>query len=224
MERNDFLNDLNIGKMIEEIALQKKIRANKLVPLLNGRYCQNGNKIYASKDMDVEDVVEISYLIEYNLLDVISDKYLSHIACATDHKKRKLFTIKMDIQTKSFNFYVNGSNCDFLDDVHIGKYLKDWMNKNGWPKSCLAKKLGCAPSLINYYYSQKRLRIKTLITLSMALNHNLIAAVYLSQMRIAPSLDQFNDCIITITDQEVRITNPNDDAFLWLYKRQDNEK
>ena len=221
MEKNDFLNDLNIGKMIEEIALQKKIRANKLVPLLGNRYQQNGDKIYDLKDMDAEDVIKISYLLEYNLLEVISDKYLSHIPYTADTKKRKLFTIKMDIQTKSFNCYINGSNCAFPDDVHFGEYLKDWMKNNGRSRFCLAEKLNCPPSLINYYYNQKRLKVKKLIELSIALNHNFIAAVYLSQMRIVPSLDQFNDCLITITDQEVRLTNPNNDAFLWLYKRQD---
>lgn len=63
-----------------------------------------------------------------------------------------------------------------------------------------------------------------MIELSVALNHHFIAELYLSRMRIVPALHLIQDCMLTITDQEIRITHPVEDDFLWVYKRIEKEK
>ena len=78
MRIKDFLQDLHIGKMIKGVALQKKVASNKIAYAIN-RYQNNADKIYNLDDMDADDVVRISYVLEHNLLEDISHKYLAHL-------------------------------------------------------------------------------------------------------------------------------------------------
>ena len=63
-----------------------------------------------------------------------------------------------------------------------------------------------------------------MIELSIALNHNLISEIFLSQIHIVPILNQLNECILTITEQNVRLTNQNDDTFFWEYNRKNKSE
>ena len=81
MKKDDFLKDLHIGKIIKKIASQKGVPPQDLATVIN-RYQQNANKIFCINDMDVEDLVNISYLLGYNILEYISRKYLPHLSCS----------------------------------------------------------------------------------------------------------------------------------------------
>jgi len=218
MNNEQLWNDLHIGRMVKNLVDKKHITASKISEVFN-RYTHNSDKIYKLDDMYVDDLVRISYLAEYNLLEEISEKYLSHIPIIKNKKTHKTITITMNMQTKRLTNHQNAGKCDFLKDIHVGHYLKALAQKNRWSNRSISDLLKCAQSLISYYYALQNMKIKKMIELSVALNHNFIAEIYLSRMHIVPMLDQFDECILTITEQNVRITNPNDDTFLWEYKR-----
>ena len=220
MKNNDLLKKLHVGSIVKEVADQKKIPSKQLVDTI-GRYTENGDKIYKLDDMDGGDIVKISYLFGYNLLEDISEKYLSHIPIE-DTKRPEILKFTMHPRTGRLTHHRNPTNCNFLKDIHIGEYLKQLAYKNHWSKSSLSHKLNCSLNSINYYFTQESMKIKKMIALSIALNHNLIAEVYLSRMSIVPLVDHFNDCILTMTEQEILISKPHDDSFPWSYKRQKN--
>ena len=169
--------------------------------------------------MLIDDIVQLSYLLKFNLLEEISRKILSHIHVSNKRKENNSLVITMNTGTKSLTIQEKAVGCDFLKEINIGTYLKELTKKNGWGNKDIANRLHCGPSLISYYFSQKSLKIKKIIELSLAFEHNIIAEVYLSAMCISPDPEQFNDCIISITEQEVRITNTKYEPSFWIYKR-----
>ena len=78
-------------------------------------------------------------------------------------------------------------------------------------------------SKLSRLYNSKSLKIKKLIWISDAINHNLITDLYLSRMILAPSFGQFEHFIVTISDQKVCIENPNDPNFSMQFHRQNIE-
>ena len=78
MKQNNFLEDLHIGEIIKEIAQQKNITSVKIATAIN-RYQQNSNKIFKLNDMNVEDVIILSFFLGINILNIIAKKYLAHL-------------------------------------------------------------------------------------------------------------------------------------------------
>jgi len=209
--------------MIKEIALNKGISAKKLAEILL-RYQQNPDKIYLLDDMDTEEIVKISYLLEYNFLKVISEKYLSHLLSVEANEKQEIFYFKLDIQINEMTFYGNIKNCDFLQKVDVGQSIKKIAEKNRQDQQCMAKLLDCSQSRVSELYKSKSLKVKKLIQISKTLKHNFIEDVYLSRMLIFSSPNIFAHCTIIATSQKVRIENPDDKTFLMTYLRKDDEK
>jgi predicted XRE-type DNA-binding protein len=221
MKKNANLDDLHIGSMIKEIALQKHVPAKELAALIL-RYEKNAGKIYDLKDMDVVDVVRFSYKLGYNFLEVISKKYLLHLSAIEPGPEQDFFCFKLDIDIKGTTLIENISNCDFLDNIKIGQHIKRFAEKNEWNEKDMAKLLNCSQSTISDLYGCDSLKVKKLITISNTLRHNFIADVYLSRMFIFSSPALFSRCVITVTSQKVSIENPNDKHFLMVYHKKDN--
>ena len=80
MKKDNFLKDLHIGSIVKDIAYLKRIHARQLAEAIN-RYPNNADKIYKLEDINTEDVVIFSYILEHNILEMLSDKYLSYLPC-----------------------------------------------------------------------------------------------------------------------------------------------
>ena len=221
MKDNDFLKGLHIGSMIRKIAFQKNISAQKLAETI-GRYENNAAKIYQKTDMDTEEAIHISDVLEHNLLEMISCHYLSHLPFFG--LKQESHFILFDKYTGRYTIKGNAGNRDFLHKVNIGEHIKEIVEKKGWIQQEMGKRSGLPQSHINRLYQSTKMNVKKLIRISIALNHNLLAEVYLSRMCIVPFRYKLDDCTIRINEQEVRIENPVDSTFLMEYVRLKSDK
>jgi len=224
MKKNDSLKDFHVGEMIRKVAHQKQISPKQIVSVLDGRYQENADKIFHCDDMCTLDVGHISYLLEHNLLEDISAEYLSHIPYEAPKHSHKLFILTLHLPSLRFTLNRYAGRSSILDNIDVGSYLKALAHQNGWSHKFLAGKLGCNESLISFYYAHPRMKIKRMIELSLALNHNFVAELFLSQMYIPPSLKQFDECAIIITDQDVQIFNPKDGEVMFDYILKVKEK
>ena len=223
MKHNDFLKDFHIGQIIKEIAIQKNVSSKKLAAVIR-KYQQNANKIFRVDDMDVEDVVRISYLLEYNILAFLAQKYLSHIPFSNYIVNAERRLMKFDLENRQVIIYDPFNNCDFLKEIHIGEQIRRVAEKNGRSEKNVAKQLHCVQSMVSYLYQSKSLKVKTLIRISDALQHHFIAEVYLSQMVIISSLNMEEDCIITLNPLQVCVKNPNNETFSMIFQQNDTKK
>jgi len=77
MKYKKYLKSLNIGSLVKDIADIMQISSCKIVNVLNPvRYEGNENKIFKLNDIDTKDLVRISFLLNYNFLERLSNEYL----------------------------------------------------------------------------------------------------------------------------------------------------
>lgn len=223
MKKDTKLEKFHFGSMIQKIALQKDIPSQKVADRIL-LYQKNPNKIYQVNDMDCDNIVKISYLLEYNFLNVISEKYLSHLPLIETIHEQEIYYIEWDMQSK--HFFVNRDlrNDGTLKNIYIGRYIRAFAEKNEWDEQYMADLLECSQCNISNLYTRKSLTVKKIIQISDALKHNFIAEVYLNRMFITSSPSKFSNCIMTMSPQEVRIENPDDKTFLMVFHRKHVEK
>jgi transcriptional regulator with XRE-family HTH domain len=223
MKNDDFLKDCHIGKIIKEIALQRGVSSKKLAEKIC-RYQQNADKIFKLDDMDIEDVIRISYLLEYNILDVLAQKYLSHLPCSNKNIGAETCLLKIDVENRRVTTYETINNYDFLKKIYIGQYIRDVAKKNDWSGQYLTKRLNCAHSAVSALYKRKSIRVKSLIRISYLLQYHFIGEVYLSQMIIVSSINKFDNYILTMNSQQICILDSNDETILMIFQRNDDKK
>jgi transcriptional regulator with XRE-family HTH domain len=224
MKKNDdFLKDLHIGSIIKEIALQKGISSKKIVAVIR-RYQQNADKIFKINDMDIEDIIYISYLLEYNILEFLVKKYVSHLPCSKHFNDADACLLKIDMRTQRVTVSPAINNCDFLKNIHIGQCIKKIAQQNGWNEQELAKRLHCTQSSVSDLYNRKSLKTKALIQISNLLQYHFIAEIYLPQIVIVPVLHKFDYCMIALNSQQVRIINMIDNTIMMSFERNDDKK
>ena len=199
MKKDDNINELHLGRLIKEIAHQKSISSSRLeLAFIPPRYQHNADKIFKLADLDIEDAVQICNILESNLFETISNKYLSHIPFYGNHIKYAYQSITLHFPTNHFTINRNEENNTYLENIHIGQYIKEMVEKRKWSQHYLAKQIDCKQSLINYYFKQKSMKIKPLIRISNALYYNLIAEIYLIRKYVVPSLRHVNNMIINL--------------------------
>ena len=223
MNHNASLKDLHIGKIIKEIAQQKGVSSKQIAAVIR-RYETNADKIFRLEDMDIEDIVRISYLLEYNLLAPLVKEYLPHFPVNDNIMNAESCLLKIDMRTRRVITDDVLYNCDFLKDIYIGKHIRAIAEEKGYTEEDVAKRLYCVHSTISNLYLYKSLKIKKLVKISNILQYNFIAELYLSKMVILSSWDKFDDCIIVLSPQQVRILNPNSNTLLMIFQRNDAKK
>jgi len=223
MKHNDFLKDLHIGKIIKEIALQKGISSKKIADAIR-RDQHNADKIFKMNDMDIEDIIRISYLLKCNILDFIAKKYLSHITCTNYPVDTKSCLLKIDMRSHTVTVYDDFNHSDFFKNIHIGRHIWEVAKKKEWSGGDLANKLHCSRGLISILYRSRSLKVKTLIQISDALQYHFIAEIYLSQMIMGAFLDTLDNCIISFNPHQIRILNANDKSILMVFQQNDDKK
>ena len=221
MKNDAYLKELHVGEMIRAIALQKNISTRKIADAIC-RYEINAAKIFNKADMEIEDVIQISDVLEFNLLEAIAQKYLSHFSIT--EFERESHIIKFNRHTQHYSIQGNAGNREFLDGIHIGEHIKTIAEQKGWTQHDMGKRLGLRQSNISRLYQSERINVKKLLRISMALERNLITEIYLSRMCIVPARYKLDACIITVNEQKVRIENPDDATFLMEFRRYFYEK
>ena len=212
MKNKANLEKLHIGSMIKEIAMQKEITHQKITALIL-RYQESPIKVYHVNDMDCDNMVKISYMMEYNFLKVISEKYLSHIPVVEKDLNEKKYYMVLNDKTGDFKIMGDLKDNEVLKKLYVGHHLKAFADKNGWNEQDMAKLLHCSQSYISYLYRQKSMKVKKLLQISDTLKHNFIKEIYLDRMFIVSLPNKSSLPTITITPQEVRIENPYDTTF-----------
>ena len=203
MKKDHYIEDLHVGGIIKKIAHQRHVSARALIDAIHPYQTYNPDKIYHTDDMECADIVTISYLLKYNILDFIAKKYLSHLPfpdCVVNAEAR---LVKIDTENKQTTIYAPFNNCDFLKKTHIGQNIRKFAESKGWKQQDTAKQLDCSQSTVSDLYGSKSLKVKTLIWISDALQYHFIAEAYLSQMLMVPFFNMINDYTITFSAEQV---------------------
>ena len=100
MKNNNLLKELHVGSMIKEIVDRQSISAKQVAEAIDC-YTENGDKIYKLKDMDGGDIAKISYLSGDNLLEGISENYLSITPYIETKSDREILKFTMNTRTNS---------------------------------------------------------------------------------------------------------------------------
>lgn len=218
MKKNEFLSDLHIGGLIKEIAVQKHFSSVKIAETIC-RYKNNSAKIYKLEDMDINDLVKITYLMEYNFLEKITKKYQFHLPEIDNFFEQETDYIEMNMFSKHITNYNADINYNFLRNIHIGREIKRIAQKKGWSEQYLATKLSYSQSTVNELCWSESIKVKKLMFISEIMQHNFIKDVYLSRIRLVHPLKVFDRCKIIINEKKITITKPYDESFLIVYRR-----
>jgi DNA-binding Xre family transcriptional regulator len=147
MKNNNDLINLHIGKIIKEIAMQKGISSKEIATVIHYD-SHNADKIFKMNDMSIDNVVRISYLLKYNILDFIAKNYLLHIPCTNYPIDTESCLLKIDMKNLLVTVFDDFNNSDFLKNTHIGRHIWEVVKKKKWNGGDLAKKLHCSQSTI----------------------------------------------------------------------------
>ena len=206
--------DFHIGNMIKELASQRGITSDQLAKAIN-RYKANESRIFKLADMNVDDVIQISYLLKYNILEKLCDKYLSYLPINRKKSEYQQYIVTFDMRTKRYTKHGNSGNCDFLKDIHIGPFIKMLAKENKWNEQDVATQLHYTQSEVSDLYRREHIKVKQLFYLSDALS---IAPV-LKRLSCQKSFTFFGNHIFLIGSRRLVGIGLRDkaDCFHWFY-------
>ena len=217
MKNNDLLSgihrntqiDYHIGSLIKEVARQKGVSAKQIADTIR-LYQNNAEKIFKRDDMDVADVVKISYLLEHHFLKDFSEKFLSHLPVIKSQLVLEKFTITLNLKTKRYDLHGNTGSYEFLEHVHFGAYIQKLAKQNRWNEQSVADRLNCSQSTVSDLYNRKSVQLKKIVQLSNVFQHHILSALYLSNMMIIPPLKMIDQCKITVIDDNICLSKLTD--------------
>jgi len=211
------LEQLHVGKIIKKIASVKKISSKEIAGVIN-RSQLNANKIFWHDDMDIEDIIHISYLLRYNILFFVVNEYLPHLTTEDTYCETETLLIKIDMKSRTVFYNDFETNINFLKNFHIGNHIKKVAIENKWKNKDVAKLLGCSISDVSYLYQCKSLKLKKLLQISAAFQFNFFSVGYLNYINIANSLNFMDDCVLLVNRKKIQIINLADNRCLLNYQ------
>jgi len=217
------LKDLHIGKILKEIAVEKGVSSKEIAGIINYNPF-NADKIFKMNDMNIEDIVRISFLLKDNILDLISKKYLPHLSLPDNYVIDTSRLMQIDVETKQIIIYDPYNNCNFLEETHIGQHIREVAEYKKYKLKEMASKLQCAQSMVSYIYKKKSIKVKMLIKISLLLQYNFIAATYLSQMTTVFSMNMVNGCTIRLDPLQVSLNHANNKTFSMVFQQNGAKK
>jgi len=212
MKNDESKYDFHVGSMIKQLASYKNVTPKQLAEAI-GRYPKNETKIFQLADMYANDVILISVLLENNILATLCEKYLPLLPVAHNLSEQESCSLKFDLQTKHYSFCRKAANTDFLQQTHVGQYIRALAKEKKWSEQDVAGRMGWTQDKVSELYNTPVLKIKRLFLLSEALQHHFPYHLYLSKIAIFPSLDDFHQSIITIHEGTIQIENPHNETF-----------
>ena len=84
---------------------------------------------------------------------------MSHLPVIRNKLAQEQHAITFYIRTKRYDLHGITENCDFLNDIYVGKYVKEMAERNGWNEQNVADRLGCAQNTISNIYTRKSMKI-----------------------------------------------------------------
>ena len=220
---SDSVEDFHVGRWIEAEARNKNIPPRKVAEVIS-RYQHNEEKIFQRDDMDVEDVVKISYLLEYHFLEKFSNRFLSHLPRIKSKLALERHTITFNFKTRSYDLHGNTGSWDFLNVIHFGPHIKKLAEQNGWGQKEVADGLKCKQSTVSDLYRKKSIKVKKMVELSNFFQRNLISELYLSQMMLVPPLKLFDQSTIMVAGETICLVKLSDKNFSIQFRpRTENE-
>ena len=213
MKNKVFLDDLNLGKIVEELAGERLISATQITDAIS-HYKNNASKIFDREDMDTAEVVKISYLFNFNILMMLTKQYLPHLPYMNHIENHHAHIIEVNTLTSRCSFNKNIGKHDFLKNVEIGPYIGKVAAKKGLKPRDLQTLLGLSQSSVSRLFLSKSLNIKKMIRYSDLLEHNLFSEPYIQNMIFkshAKSIDE--RFIIKVGEKRVDILDPCDGSI-----------
>jgi len=172
MINSEKLKKLHIGAMIKKVAQKKEISSREIADTLSS-YRQNPDKIFRMADMNIEDLIRISFLLKHNFLLFLVKEFLPHLS----------FSVA-DLDSSHVTNDLSNNNCDFLNQILIGEKIKKVAEKNNRNGQKVTEVLNCTPAVVCYLFTRKSIKVKRLIEISDAFQYDFISNVYLSEMSI----------------------------------------
>jgi len=172
------LEKLHIGEMIKKVAQKKDISSRDIADTLS-MYRQNSDKILKMNDMNIEDLIRISFLVKHNFLHFLVKKFIPHLSFSVTVPELK--SIAADSRHSPIDSI---HNCDFLNQILIGEEIKKVAARKNWNGQKVKEVLNCTPPVVCYLLARKSIKVKRLIEISDAFQYDFISNVYLSEMSI----------------------------------------
>jgi len=178
MKSSKKLEKLHIGAMIKKVAQKKEISSRDIANTLS-TYRQNSDKIFRMDDMNIEDLVRISFLLKHNFLHFIVKEFIPHLNFSVIVPELK------SVAAEGSHIPINNiHNCDFLNQILIGDEIKRVAAQKNWNGQKVTEVLKYTPAMVCYLYHRKSVKVKKLIEVSDAFQYDFISNVYLSEMSI----------------------------------------
>ena len=172
MINSEKLEKLHIGAMIKKVARKKEISSRDIAATLSS-YRQNSDKIFRMDDMNIEDLIRISFLLKHNFLHFLVKEFIPHLS----------FSVT-DLEIGYISNDKSNRNCEFLNQILIGEKIRKVADKNNWNGQKVAEVLNCTPAMVCYLLKRKSVKVKKLLEVSDAFQYDFISNVYLSEMSI----------------------------------------
>jgi len=217
------LKKLHLGNIIKKVAKTKGV-ATKDIAVALSRSKLNASKILWHDDLDIEDLIHLSYLLEYNFLFFIVNDYLLHLTHAGKDRETEICLFKVDMNNRKIYCNEYESNTNYLKDIKIGEYLKAIAHQKNWCGQEVANRLNCTAANVSYLYQSKSLKVKKLIEISEVFQYDFISNVYLDKINISNSLHFLAGCVINVNKNNIQIIDPIHNTCLLYYRQIDAKK
>ena len=217
------INEFHIGNYFKKVAFEKGITARMFAKAIDS-YHQNAEKIFLLDDMDIEDVIRISYLLQHNILFFVVNEYLSHLFNTHEDSEADSCLLTVNMKERSIFSHESVDNCDFLQKIHIGNCIREVVQKSHLSRQEVAHLLQCSESMISYLFRKKSLSVKKLLHISSALHYDFISNVYLSHVFISQSLHFLDDCIISVSRNKITVYHSKNKTNMLVFLRNSSKE
>jgi len=113
-----------------------------------------------------------------------------------------------------------------IKDFHIGDYCREVARAKNMNGKYIARRMGCSAGSVRHYFRQKDMKLGTAVMLSRALEHNLIAEIYLIRTDFGgtPLFGDGGFDVAMRAKQPFSTGNVAGGAFVWSFSTQKSEK
>jgi len=212
------LKKLHLGKLIKRVAKNKGV-ATKDIAVAFNRSKLNASKILWHDDLNIEDVIRVSYLLEYNFLFFIVNDYLLHLTPTSSDRGTEICLFKVDMNSRKIYCNEYEINTNYLKDIKIGEYIKAIAHHKNWCGQEVANRLNCTAANVSYLYKSKSLKVKKLIEISEVFQYDFISNVYLDKINISNSLHFLAGCVINVNKNNIQVIDPINNTCLLYYRQ-----
>jgi len=125
----------------------------------------------------------------------------------------------LDPSTKSYSIAGQSGDCSFLDNLHVGAYIRKVAEDNGYTEKEVGVRLGYTQSVVSEIYKSDSIKVKKLFWISEKLQRHFVYELFLSKIKIIPSYSALYQIEISFDEQTVCINNPCDNSVIFKYLR-----